>query len=78
MTNEVERAAIALYDRFTHTGMDRRAFMAELTRSTRSRSGGQLAGHVACHAPPRRKSPDDARIRTQDSMGGAAGGALRA
>lgn len=25
-------AAIALYDRFTHEGMDRRAFMAELTR----------------------------------------------
>ena len=28
----VRAAAIALYDRYTHEGMDRRAFMAELTR----------------------------------------------
>ena len=30
--NDLRAAAIALYDRFTHEGMDRRAFMAELTR----------------------------------------------
>ena len=30
--SDVRAAAIALYDRFTHEGMDRRAFMAELTR----------------------------------------------
>jgi carboxymethylenebutenolidase len=31
MSNDPRTAAIALYDRFTHEGMDRRAFMAELT-----------------------------------------------
>ncbi len=30
--SDLRAAAIALYDRFTHEGMDRRAFMAELTR----------------------------------------------
>jgi carboxymethylenebutenolidase len=30
--SDVRAAAIALYDRFTHEGMDRRAFMADLTR----------------------------------------------
>jgi carboxymethylenebutenolidase len=32
MNQDVRAAAIALYDRFTHEGMDRRAFMSELTR----------------------------------------------
>ncbi len=32
MNEDIRTAAIALYDRFTHEGMDRRAFMAELTR----------------------------------------------
>lgn len=32
MNEAVRAAAIALYDRFTHEGMDRRAFMSELTR----------------------------------------------
>lgn len=32
MSEDRLRAAIALYDRFTHEGMERRAFMAELTR----------------------------------------------
>jgi carboxymethylenebutenolidase len=30
--DDLRAAAIALYDRFTHEGMDRRAFMTELTR----------------------------------------------
>jgi carboxymethylenebutenolidase len=30
--DSIRAAAIALYDRYTHEGMDRRAFMAELTR----------------------------------------------
>lgn len=34
MDDPAGRAAIALYDRFTHGGMDRRTFMAELTRVT--------------------------------------------
>ncbi len=32
MDEQTRRDAVALYDRFTHEGMDRRAFMAELTR----------------------------------------------
>ncbi len=32
MSDELSRSAIALYDHFTHSGMDRRLFMAELTR----------------------------------------------
>jgi carboxymethylenebutenolidase len=32
MNQDARAAAIALYDRFTHEGMDRRAFMSELTR----------------------------------------------
>jgi carboxymethylenebutenolidase len=32
MNDSIRAAAIALYDRFTHEGMDRRAFMSELTR----------------------------------------------
>lgn len=38
MSDDLTRKAIALYDRFTHESLDRRAFMAELTR---------LAGSVA-------------------------------
>jgi len=29
MADSIQRAAIALYDRFTHENLDRRAFMAE-------------------------------------------------
>jgi len=32
MKDDALRAAVALHDRFTHEGMDRRAFMAEMTR----------------------------------------------
>lgn len=32
MRDELRSAAIALYDRFTHEGLDRRAFMADLTK----------------------------------------------
>jgi carboxymethylenebutenolidase len=39
---DLRSAAIALYDRFTHEGMDRRAFMAELARL----AGGTAAASV--------------------------------
>jgi carboxymethylenebutenolidase len=42
MNSTVRAQAIALYDRFTHEGMDRRAFMAELTRI----AGGTAAAHA--------------------------------
>jgi carboxymethylenebutenolidase len=60
-------AAIRLYDRFTHQGMDRRAFMGELTRI----AGGAAAANLllsdiaaAAQAPPL-IAEDDPRIATQ-------------
>ena len=48
MSDEIQRAAIALYDRFTHEGMDRRAFMAELSRiAGGGRRGRPVAVEVA-------------------------------
>ena len=38
MDPETRQQAIALYDRFTHEGMDRRAFMARDGRARRERS----------------------------------------
>ena len=45
----VRAAAIALYDRYTHEGMDRRAFMAEMTRIAGSTAAASalLAGIAA-------------------------------
>lgn len=42
MNQDVRTAAIALYDRYTHGGMDRRAFMAKLTRI----AGGAAAANA--------------------------------
>ena len=42
MTEGKRTAAIALYDRYTHEGMDRRVFMAELTRI----AGGAAAANA--------------------------------
>jgi carboxymethylenebutenolidase len=69
MSDPVQRAAIELYDRFTHSDgrMDRRAFMAELTRI----AGGAAAASLllnsvaACAAAPQ-VAADDARIRSQE------------
>jgi hypothetical protein len=43
-------AAIALYNRLTHKGMDRRGFIAELTRL----AGGAAAGGRCRRASPHR------------------------
>lgn len=75
MSAETERAAIALYDRFTHEGMDRRAFMAELTRiAGGSAAAALLLANVACRAAEPQVTPEDARIRTQDLTWEAAPG----
>ena len=42
MTDSIRARAIALYDRYTHEGMDRRAFMAELSRI----AGGTAAANA--------------------------------
>src|SRR6185295_4483413 len=67
MKSPVERAAIALYDRFTHEGMDRRAFMAELTRiAGGAAAASALLGSIACHAAALPQvAADDRRIRTR-------------
>jgi carboxymethylenebutenolidase len=67
MSPELERAAIALYDRFTHEGLDRRAFMAELTRiAGGSAAATMLLSSVACRAAEPQVAGDDARIRTRE------------
>ncbi|MGZ8282394.1 MAG: dienelactone hydrolase family protein [Allosphingosinicella sp.] len=67
MSGDISRAVVALYDRFTHEGMDRRAFMAELTRLTGGAAAAGLAlSHVAASAQAAPQvAPDDPRIRHQ-------------
>ena len=57
-------AALALYDRYTHEGMDRRAFMAELTRIAGGTAAATalLAGIAADPAAAAAVPADDARI----------------
>ena len=55
MNRDLLAAAIALHDRFTHETLDRRAFMAELTRLAGSAAAANalLLGVAACSkAPP--------------------------
>ena len=67
MSPEIERAAIALHDRFTHEGMDRRTFMAELTRIAGGGAAASLLlSSVACRAAEPQVATDDARVRTQE------------
>ena len=42
MDQQTRNAAIALYDRYTHVGMDRRDFMAEMTRIAGSAAAASL------------------------------------
>jgi carboxymethylenebutenolidase len=67
MNDDIRRRAIALYDRFTHDGMDRRAFMAELTKV----AGGSAAANallIAIAADPAAAAivaANDKRLRTR-------------
>jgi len=67
MSAEIERAAIALYDRFTHGRMDRRAFIAELSRIAggAAAAGILLTGIAAKADAAPIVAPDDNRIRSQ-------------
>lgn len=62
--SDLRSAAIALYDRFTHEGMDRRAFMAELTRIAGSASAASvlLASIAADPAAAALIESDDRRL----------------
>ena len=68
MKDEIRRAAIALHDRFTHEGMDRRDFMAQLTRIAGSGAAASLLfSSIACHAQTAPQvAADDGRIRTRE------------
>jgi carboxymethylenebutenolidase len=63
--SDIRAAAVALYDRFTHEGMDRRAFMAELTRLAGSAAAASvlLASIAADPASAAVVAEDDKRVR---------------
>ena len=66
MPDERIRAAIRLHDRFTHEGLDRRAFMAELTRIAGGGAAAtMLLSSIACSAAEPQVAPEDPRIRTR-------------
>lgn len=67
MTDDIRTAAIALYDRYTHEGMDRRAFMTELTRLAGGSAAAAvlLAGIVADPAAAAIIPANDPRLETR-------------
>ena len=66
MSDDLRRQAIALYDRFTHEGMERRAFMAEMAKIAGSVAAAELlvAGIAASPAAAAIVPENDPRIRT--------------
>ena len=74
MSRDKRQQAIQLYDRFTHEGMERRAFMAEMVRIAGSIAAAELliAGIAASPAAAAIVPEDDKRLttRTQTLVGG--------
>jgi carboxymethylenebutenolidase len=68
MSEDVRRQAIVLHDHFTHEGLDRRDFMAKLTRLAGSAAAASaLLADVACNAETQPQvAPDDNRLVTGD------------
>ena len=68
MSDDIRDAAIRLYDRFTHDGMDRRDFMARLTRLAGSAAAANalLLGIAASPAAAAIVPPDDPRLELRD------------
>lgn len=68
ISKDATQAAIALYDRFTHTGMDRRAFMAELSRIAGGAAAATalLTGIAAQASAQPRVAPDDRRLQVRE------------
>ncbi len=67
MRDERVRAAIRLYDLFTHEGLDRRAFMAELTRIAGGAAAASLLlSSIAAGAASPQVAPDDGRLSLRD------------
>jgi carboxymethylenebutenolidase len=65
--SDLRSAAVALYDRYTHEGMDRRAFMAEMTRLAGSAAAASalLAGIAADPAAAALIPEVDERLRVR-------------
>ena len=74
MTDDIRNQAIALYDRFTHKGMERRTFMARMVALAGSVTAAEaLIGAIAASpAAAAVVAPDDKRLtaRTQALVGG--------
>lgn len=74
MNEDIRQRAILLYDRFTHEGADRRAFMAEMVKLAGSVAAAELliAAIAASPAAASIVAEDDRRLtrRTQDLSGG--------
>lgn len=74
MDDTTRQRAIDLYDRFTHEGMERRAFMAEMVKVAGSVAAAELliAGIAASPAAAAQVSENDPRLttRTQTLAGG--------
>ena len=74
MDQQTRQNAIYLYDRFTHEGTDRRAFMAEMVKLAGSVAAAELliAGIAASPAAASITSETDPHLttRTQDLVGG--------
>jgi carboxymethylenebutenolidase len=74
MDQELKRAAIELYDQFTHDGLDRRVFMARMVALAGSVAAAEaLIGAIAASPAAAAVVPaDDLRLttRTQDLAGG--------
>ena len=79
MRSDLRTSAIALYDRFTHEGMDRRALMAELTRIAGSAAAANalVATIAAAPAAAAVVPADDKRIRSRTTNWRAGGRPMR-
>lgn len=76
--NDLRQAAIALYDRFTHEGMDRRVFMAEMTRIAGSAAAASaLVSAIAASPAAAATVPaDDPRLRAHPIQWDVTGGRM--
>ncbi|HYW17419.1 MAG TPA: dienelactone hydrolase family protein [Allosphingosinicella sp.] len=76
--SDVRAAAIALYDRFTHEGMDRREFMADLTRLAGSAAAASvlLASIAADPAAAALIAETDRRVRARRMSWPVGGGRI--
>ncbi len=70
MTDDIRQQAIALYDRFTHEGLDRRIFMARMVALAGSVAAAEaMIGAIAASPAAAAIVPaDDKRLTTRDQV----------